>query len=286
MELSQAIDMFIENLKLKNRSKETYRGYKQVLEEFRKEVEANYNGQVYTDDIALEDLEVYLKFKKDNGYANISVNRAIYIFKSFYNYLTRREIVKRNIAEKLEPLKVKKTTRENLTEEEIEELIAAIDHALVKLAVRTMSKTGLRVSELCQLELEDVDLTKKVIQVIDGKGGKDRTVPINKELEKHLEKYLTEDRPKVNSNRFFATASSGQLSPQYINRILKETTDKLGWKKHVTAHILRHSFASNLIRKDAPLPAVQKLLGHSDLRVTSVYIHQNIDELADAVNLL
>jgi integrase/recombinase XerD len=67
---------------------------------------------------------------------------------------------------------------------------------------------------------------------------------------------------------------------------LKDSIEKLGWTKHVTAHILRHSFASTLVRNNASLPAVQSILGHSDLRVTSRYIHQNLEQLRDAVNLI
>ena len=139
---------------------------------------------------------------------------------------------------------------------------------------------------VCNLGIDDVDLEKRIIYVIDGKGGRDRQIPINQELYGYLNHYISNDRPDVDSSNFFALEKSGSLSPQYINRILKTTTKKLGWIKHVTAHILRHSFATNLIRNDASLPAVQKLLGHSDLRVTSRYIHQNLDELENAVNLL
>lgn len=287
MILENTITNFIENLKLKGRSIQTIQGYNQVLQDFKNWIEGSkYNGVVYVDELLLEDLEDYLQTRKDNGDANVSVNRSLYILRSFFDYMIRRDIISNNISLNLEPLKVKQSPRENLTKDEIDILLEAIDHDLVRLAVRTLSLTGLRVSELCDLSIDDVDLDNRVIYVINGKGGKDRQVPISEELYSHLDDYIRKDRPDVASNNFFALEKTGSLSPQYINRILKDTTKKLGWDKHITAHILRHSFATNLIRNDAPLPAIQRLLGHSDLRVTSLYIQQNLNELQDAVNLL
>jgi integrase/recombinase XerD len=131
-----------------------------------------------------------------------------------------------------------------------------------------------------------VELKNKVIKVRQGKGNKDRSIPINDKLHQELTAYLKDHRPLVSSDRFFATSKTGTLSRQTINHELEVTTTKLGWSKHVTAHILRHSFATSLVRNNAPLPAVQKLMGHSDLRVTSRYIHQNMDQLHQAVNLI
>lgn len=287
MILEKAITGFIDNLDLKGRSGETIRGYKQVLLDFQRWIEGTkYNGEVYADELLLEDLEDYLQLRKDNGDANVSINKSLYIFRSFFDYMVRRDIVTKDISLNLEPLKLKQSVRENLDMDEIDILLDSIEHPLVNLAARTLAMTGLRVSELCDLSIDDVDLENKLIFVENGKGGKSRQIPINKGLYSYLDHYINKDRPDVDTENFFALERSGSLSPQYINRILKETTKKLGWKKHITAHVMRHSFASNLVRSEVALPAVQKLLGHSDLRVTSLYIHQNLDELQDAVNAL
>lgn len=287
MILEKTITGFIDNLDLKGRSDETIRGYRQVLLDFQRWIEGTkYNGEVYADELLLEDLEDYLQLRKDNGDANVSVNRSLYIFRSYFDYMVRRDIVTKDISLNLEPLKLKQSVRENLDMDEIDILLESIEHPLVNLAVRALAMTGLRVSELCDLSTDDVDLENRIIYVENGKGGKSRQIPINEDLHSYLNSYINKDRPDVETENFFALERSGSLSPQYINRILKDTTKKLGWDKHVTAHILRHSFASNLIRKDISLSSVQKLLGHSDLRVTSLYIHQNLDELQDAVNVL
>ncbi len=285
--LEKSIAAFISNLKLKGRSDETIRGYDQTLKNFRVWIEdTKYNGVVYPDELLLEDLEDYLKYRKENGDLNVSVNRSLYVLRSYFDFMIRRDVITKNISLNLEPLKVKQKARENLTNDEIEQLLESIDHSLVKLAVRTLAMTGLRVSELCNLKIDEVDLDKRIIFVINGKGGKDRKVPINEKLYIYLNDYIQSDRPEVDTSNFFALETTGSLSPQYINRILNDTAKKLGWTKHVTAHILRHSFATNLIRNKASLPAIQKLMGHSDLRVTSIYINHNIEELHDTVNLL
>ena len=91
---------------------------------------------------------------------------------------------------------------------------------------------------------------------------------------------------QADTDNFFATRQSGSLSPQYVNKIIKDATLDLAWDKHITAHSLRHSFASNLIRQGVSIALVQKLLGHADLRVTSIYIHHKLEDLEKAVEKL
>ena len=286
MYLYEAMEGFKFHLVSKERSVETIKGYWQVLTGFKAYIESVKGVSVHVGDINLEDLEGYLFYRKGEGDQAVSRNRALYIFRSFYTYLDKRDLISRNISRKLEPIKFQQKERIYLTGEELEELIDAIDHPLIKVGITTLSYTGLRVSELCNLTLDDVDLDNKMLKVINGKGNKDRIIPINDSLNYILQDYLDFIRPNVTSDRFLATEKTGKISPQYINLILKKTTRKLGWDKHITAHIIRHSFASNLVKNNASLPSIQSLLGHSDLRVTSRYIHQNLEELQMAVNLI
>ncbi|OXS25272.1 MAG: hypothetical protein BI182_05950 [Acetobacterium sp. MES1] len=195
-------------------------------------------------------------------------------------------MVDRDVTLNLEAIQFQQKERVYLSQEEMTQLIAAIDHDIVRYAVIVMVNTGLRVSELCHLLMTDVDLKNRVIRVRQGKGNKDRSIPISDRLLIELHTYLEKYRPLMETTRFFATSKTGTLSRQTINHELENTTRKLGWDKHVTAHILRHSFATALVQNNAPLPAVQKLMGHSDLRVTSLYIHQNMAQLQQAVNLI
>ena len=286
MILEKAITAFRDYLEAKERSKHTVKGYCIMLFEFNRYIESKLNGLIYVDEVTLEQMEDYLAYRKHQGDKPVSRNSALYIFRSFFNFLVRRDLIDKNLSLKLEPIKAQQQERLSLLASEVEELLEAIEHPLIRIAVITLANTGIRVSELCSLKRKDIDLEARLLKVIAGKGNKDRTIPINDKLEIVLRKYLLEQEPKNESERFFATKKTGKLSPIYINFHLQRTTEKLGWKKSVTAHILRHSFASNLVRKNASLPAIQALLGHSDLRVTSRYIHQNLTDLKDTVNLI
>lgn len=286
MLLEKAITGFNNHLLSKERAKTTIRGYNLSLQDFRRYIEKRLNGQVYVEEVTFDHLEAYLDYRKDCGDQPISRNRTLYIFRSFYTYLINRDFVEKDISLKLEPINIQHKERTYLLPEEVETLLAAIEHAIIKTAATTLAYTGLRVSELCNLTLDDVNFNTECIQVRHGKGNKDRMVPMNPKLKVILVNYLKTIRPTTESEKFFATQKTGALSDQSINRYLKLTTKQLGWTKHVTAHILRHSFASTLVRNNAPLPAVQNLLGHSDLRVTSRYIHQDLGQLQAAVNLM
>lgn len=164
--------------------------------------------------------------------------------------------------------------------------MGAIDHDLIQLVVLVLYLTGLRISECLSLTTDTVDLDQKVIHVVAGKGNKDRLIPISDKLLPLLQHYLEHERPDTDSNLFFCTKKTGKLSDVYVNRVLADAVKKLGWKKKVTAHILRHSFASQLVKKDVNLVQIQKLLGHSSLKVTSIYTHSNLEQLSVAVNCL
>ncbi|SPF51897.1 Site-specific recombinase XerD (fragment) [Candidatus Desulfosporosinus infrequens] len=185
----------------------------------------------------------------------------------------------------MEPVKVKQKERDFITETEFHDLIKAIDHRVIRTVVQTMFYTGGRISEMINLKLEEVDLKNRMLHIIDGKGKKDRDVPINEKLHCILTYYLTHIR-ESKSGRFFAMTSTGKVSSCYINRHIHEAVDKLGWDKDVSAHVLRHSFGTNLLEKGASVVSIQKLLGHANLSVTSRYLHQDINKLNSVVNLL
>lgn len=285
MLLNQAIEGFTKYMHLIDGSQETIRGYVSELGCFNNFVTVKHNCPVYLEDIVLQDLEDYLLFEKERGSASASRSRSLYILRSFYNYCCRKDLCTKNIASLLEPVKIKQKEREFITKDELGELIAAIEQPVIKTVVQAMFYTGGRISEMIHLTLEDVDLENRVLHIIDGKGGKDRDVPINDKLHQILTHYLANIRD-AQSNRFFALTRTGKVSASYINHWIHTAVEELGWGKDIIAHVLRHSFGSNLLEKRASVVSIQKLLGHSSLRVTSRYLHQDADKLTEAVNLL
>jgi integrase/recombinase XerD len=285
MLLSRGIQDFIRYMQLIDRSKQTIMGYKKELIYFDNFLSVKHNCPMYIKDIELKDIEDYLLDQKKRGIASSSRSRSVYILRSFYNYCVKKDIVIKNIASLVEPMKVKQKERDFLTEEEFESLADAIKQPVIKTVVQTMFYTGGRMSEIIHLKLEDVNLENKVIHIIEGKGGKDRDIPINNKLYDILQNYLKNIR-EADSDRFFALEKTGKVSSTYVNRLIKEAAYEIGLEKDVSAHVLRHSFGTNLLEKGASVVSIQKLLGHANLAVTTRYLHQDMNKLSDTVNLL
>lgn len=283
---SEVVDRFLKYQESIDRSSETIKGYRKELRYFGNFLNELYSREKNIDEITLEDIEAYMYRMKDQGKMDSTRNRVIYILRSLYNYACKRDLCMKNLPSDIEPIKIKQKERTFLQEEEVRLLFNNIHNPMLKAAIQTLYYTGTRVSELTNLELENLDMDNRLIYVVEGKGNKDRTIPINEKLYKVLDEYLKFIRPDIDSERLFCTKRSGKLSPQYINRTLHQAGKESGIRKRISAHILRHSFASNLIKYNVPLPHLQKLLGHADLRVTSIYIHQNMEQLREAIELI
>ncbi|MCM3081925.1 tyrosine-type recombinase/integrase [Brevibacillus invocatus] len=287
MRLIAAADQFIKHLSAAERSQQTISGYGNDLRMFNKYLTQQYNCEPYLEDIVANDIKNYLVWLKEvRNNAPASRSRHFHTLRSFFSYAYRSEWVQRDVSLSVEGVKIPQKERTYLSEIEVKQLLKAIEHSLIQLIVETMYRTGLRVSECLNLTMDTVDLDNKVIHVVAGKGNKDRLVPISSALLPLLQQYVAHERVETPSPYFFATKKTGKVSPVYVNHHLGKATKALGWKKHVTAHILRHSFASQLVKKDVGLVQIQKLLGHSSLKVTSVYTHSNLEQLTQAVNEL
>ncbi|MFV2046295.1 tyrosine-type recombinase/integrase [Metabacillus sp. YM-086] len=267
------------------RSPVTIQAYFEDLTLLNRYLQEKYNGPIYLEDITQKDVEDYLFYLKEvKGYQPISRKRVLGSMRSFFSYAYKSEWCDKNVTAKLEPIKCQQKERHFLSENEVNQFVDAIDHDLIWLVAQTLYYTGLRISECLNLQVDDINLEENLIYVKHGKGNKDRVIPINPKLKELLLDYKANWR--VESDYFFATRISGTLSTTSVARVFRETTKKLGWKKKVTAHILRHSFASKLVKNNVHLVKISKLLGHSSLKTTSIYVHSHIDDLKDAVNTL
>lgn len=279
---------FIEALINREMSKETTDGYRKDMEMVSNFLEKKYNGIVMLEDPVTQDFEDYLTMLlKEKKYQPASVNRHLNTLRSFYKTALKKGWTKENKVAAIDQLKVNRKERTFINEEEYNTLINSIDHGTIKAIIQTLFYTGLRISECLSMTIDDVNLTEKIILVQKGKGNKQRLVPISAKLLPILEAYKNKTRPKyVDSEYFFALSKTGRVSDQYVNRVLNETTKKLGWKKKVTCHVLRHSFASNLVRNNVHIVKIQKLLGHADLKTTSIYVHSDQEQLFEAIDTL
>lgn len=284
MLLSEAIKLFREHMLDINRSPETIKGYTIELNLLCKYLYEKYNSPVYLEEITFQDLEDYIRHLNLRGYAPVSRNRTLYIIRSFYNYCCKKEYVLYNPGMKLEPISVTEKERVFLTPKEVKELVSAINHRLIRLIVCTLYYTGMRISECLNLLTTDVNLSEQVITIRNTKNKKYRHIPINDCLLPLLTDYWNNWRKGPKNPYFFSIDNVHKVSPDHVNRLLRKACKELGWDKHVTCHIIRHSFASSLVAKNVNIVNIQKLLGHSNLSTTSIYTHTNFDALKTAVN--
>ena len=156
-----------------------------------------------------------------------------------------------------------------LSVDEVAQVLQAIDVFKYRVLCATIYGTGLRVSEACRLQTGDIDAKREVIHVRNGKGGKERLVGLSPVLLKLLRLYWKVERPKA--PWMFTSRSGGPLGRKTLSRVLALATERSGIQKRVTAHTLRHCFATHLIEQGTDLRVIQILLGHASIRSTTRY---------------
>lgn len=283
----EGMELFMRSLDTRDCSDHTLTNYHHLLETFYIHMARDvFNGEVYVYDITTKHIEDHLLYRK-NVLKNAPVTRLnmLIAIKSMYTFLKKNNYVDFNPAENIERIKLPKKERIFLTATEIHVLLNAIKNPHIYAAVSTLAYTGLRVSELVNLTVDDVNIDKQEIFVRCGKNKKDRIVPFSINLKDTLNNYAENVR-NHDSEYFFATMQSGRLGAAYINEKLHEAAKDAGIQKNVSPHILRHSAASLMILSQAPISSVQRMLGHSDVKSTSIYLHVLNEDLHQAAELL
>ncbi|HOK87814.1 MAG TPA: tyrosine-type recombinase/integrase [Fervidobacterium sp.] len=265
-------------------SDNTVKAYMKDIRRFFEYVQKNPN------DITRDDVEGFLKALSKGEITHGSVtettiSRYISSLRVFFDYMTLIGAVKENPVDRIRHPRLRKKIPSFLTIEEVREIINAYNEEK-ELKYRTIVATlyfcGLRVSELCNLKVEDVSFYPAYVKVVMGKGNKDRLVPISDNIVPLLEKYEKEYKPKV----YFFENTGRSLAPSTVFRIVKRAAKKAGITKDIHPHTLRHSFATHLIMNNVNVKIVQELLGHSNLSTTSIYLHVADKEKFDAVKRL
>lgn len=204
---------FINSLKINEYSKETIDGYKKDLRLFNRFLCRQYNGFVYIEDITTDDIEEYMLYlAEERKLKPRSRNRYLSSVSSMLNYAVKKEWLEKNPASVVDNAKVIETQKISLSEDEVEELLNAINKPLIRVAVNFMAKSGLRINETVNLKLENVDFEKDLIYVINGKGKKNRNVPLSKSMRPDLVTYIDQIRDS-DSPYFFATKKQDDCLP-------------------------------------------------------------------------
>ncbi|WP_298494939.1 site-specific tyrosine recombinase XerD [uncultured Algibacter sp.] len=221
-----------------------------------------------------------------------SQSRLISGLRSFFNYLVFEDYRKDNPLELIESPKIGRKLPDTLSEEEIDQIIKAIDLSKPegernRAMLETLYGCGLRVSELINLKISDLFFEEGFIKVT-GKGDKQRFVPIINITQKYINIYRNEIRIHLNikpghEDTLFLNRRGKQLTRAMIFTIIKQLAEKIELKKNISPHTFRHSFATHLLENDADLRSIQLMLGHESITTTEIYVHLDKSHLTKVV---
>lgn len=241
-------------------------------------------------EVSRADIEKFIKALSKGEITNTTVaestiSRYISSLRVLFDYLELIGFVNGDPTERVKQPRLRRKIPSFLTPEEIKAMINSFDEEKklkYKAIISLLYFCGLRVSELCNLRVDDVSFYPPYVKVVMGKGNKDRLVPVSENLVPLLEMYVERYNPKI----YFFENKGSPLHPSTVFRIVKRAAKKVGITKHIHPHTLRHSFATHLIMNNVNVKIVQELLGHSNLSTTSIYLHVADKEKFDAVKKL
>ncbi|MDO8661934.1 MAG: tyrosine recombinase XerC [Candidatus Omnitrophota bacterium] len=278
--MDKYIDKFMRYLEIeKNYSRHTILNYKLDLQDFNK-----FCGRIDLEKIDYLLLRKYLAVLKEKNLGNRSVGRHLSSLRSFFRFLSRESLIKANPILMLSSPKLDKHLPSFMTEEETAKLIESAfprdekdelglrDRAILE----TFYSSGLRISELVSLSLDDVDSIAGIVKVL-GKGRKERVVPIGEVALAAIRKYV--DKRKKQSSALFLNKNGKRIGTRGVRDIVGKYLKNAGIQRGVSPHTFRHSFATHLLNRGADLRTVQELLGHANLSTTQIYTHLTTDRL-------
>ena len=229
-------------------------------------------------DVTSEIISKYMDWLYRSGCSSASQARKLSGVKSLYNYLLIKDEIEQMPTESIEPPKAERLLPDVLTVAEIDAMIATFDMTTVKgcrdnAIVEVLYSTGLRVSELVSLRIDNLFFGEGYIRVV-GKGDKQRLVPIGSAARDKIQLYMELRRPKRSSEATLFLNNRGEpLTRVMVFNIIKQTARLAGVEKNISPHTLRHSYATHLLEGGANIRQVQELLGHESITTTEVYTH-------------
>lgn len=291
VELDEQIDAFLAWMELeKGRSPQTVEGYESDIRQF-----AVFVAEAGLQDwraVTGEHLSNWTAGLSKRGYSTGSLSRKLSAVRSLAKFLVRESYRKDDFSELVEGPRVMRRLPDTMTPADLDLLLSSPsletaigirDRAIMEL----IYSSGLRVSELCSLRLQDVDLEAGFIRVVSGKGSKDRIVPVGDSASRAVQHYLVTARSqlvqpqKTGSIMFLSSRGSG-LSRKTVWYLIKEHAARVGLDPDkVKPHLLRHSFATHLLAGGANLRAIQEMLGHADISTTQIYTRVDAGLLLD-----
>ena len=288
--MSNLIEQFEEYLsRERNAAQNTRSSYVRDLKQFAAYAADNLNAGLA--DVSREDVLAYMRFLSTRGKSAATVTRSAASLKSFYNFLILRSLVRENPAKNVAPAKTGRKLPQVLTNKEVELLLMQPqpndlkgyrDRSMLEL----LYATGIRVSELIALNINDLNLSAGFIKC--SSGSKERIIPLYPAAIRALSDYTLLVRGKMvgslSEQALFVNVNGERMSRQGFWKIIKHYQETAQIKKQITPHTLRHSFAAHLLENGADLHSIQEMLGHADISSTQIYAHMVKHKLKDVYN--
>jgi integrase/recombinase XerD len=280
MELDQAVDRYLRHLVVERHlSANTVASYSRDLSRFLDFLEER--GRRRAAEVSAGDITDHLLAILEAGLKVRSRARALAAIRSLFRYLVGERVLEASPADTVRAPKLGRKLPDVLALEDVDRLLAVpsgSDPRSLRDAamLATLYATGLRVSELCNLLVREVNLNAGFVRTL-GKGKKERLVPISALASERIEKYMTVGRPALvvrpTEPAMFLTGRGRPMTRQWFWRRIRDQARAAGIRTRVSPHVLRHSFATHLLERGADLRAVQAMLGHSDIATTEIYTH-------------
>lgn len=259
----------------KKLSKNTKEAYEKDLILF-----ANFLNNKSILSITTNDIKNYIKYLNDTGEKDKTIARKIVSIRTFFDYLMKEKLISINPCEKIETPKIRKTLPKTLNEKEILKLLSIKPKTAKeyrnKAMIELMYATGLRVSELVNLEINDINLIDDYVRVY-GKGKKERIVPMADITVEIMDEYINVYRNSLLkgylTDKVFISSYGKGITRQGFFKIIKKQAKEVGIEKNFSPHTLRHSFATHLLENGADLRSIGEMLGHENIKTTQIYTH-------------
>lgn len=285
MKIEIAIDDFINycifEKGLSDHTKESYLNDLEIYKDFllKKSI-------THIENISSDDIKGFLK-ERNTTEKTTTIAHNLTVIKNFHTYLLRQKLVNTNVSEFIERPKLRKSLPKTLSMEDIDKLLDIPLNTIFdyrnKAMLELMYGTGLRVSEITNLTVTDIDLTNCIIRIM-GKGNKEREVPLGEYCVYYLNLYLEKRKEMLKTascDKLFLNNHGKGMTRQGFFKNLKLILREKGLNEEISPHTLRHSFATHLINRGADLRSIQEMLGHSDISTTKIYTKVSDDKIKE-----
>ena len=280
------LDKFIKYLEInRNYSLYTIKNYELDINDF---INFCNNKNIKIDKVKYNDIKEYLLILYNKNYKATTISRKISSLRTFYDYLYDNNIVDKNVFKHVSLPKKEKRLPKYMTIDEIDEVFNIPDINTPigirnRLILELLYGTGIRVSELCNIKISDIDFSNKTIRIL-GKGSKERIVLYNNTCDNILNTYINDGRKlllnnKLNEYLIVGLNKTKGLTTRSVEMIIDNIINKAALNRNVTPHVFRHTFATHLLNEGCDILVVKELLGHSSLDTTGIYTHVSNERL-------